>query len=84
MARPEYKNSFTAADEKINFNALAGYAEEQAESAGEAAIATAFATAHDSVLLKSSTESSTKVFAITVDDDGEITATEVVEPEPEA
>ena len=37
----------------------------------------------NSILLKSSTASSTKEFLITVDDDGEITATEVTTPEEE-
>lgn len=35
------------------------------------------------IRLKSSTEGSEKIFKLTVDDDGELTATEEVEPEPE-
>ena len=37
----------------------------------------------DAIVLNSSTASSTKQFIITVDDDGELTATEVTQPEEE-
>lgn len=46
---------------------------------------TVLETPGDSIVLHSSTEGSEKLFRITVDDTGEITATEIVEPEvPEA
>lgn len=38
---------------------------------------------HSYIILKSSTEDSTKKFKVTVDDDGVLTATEIAEPEPE-
>lgn len=82
MSRPIYKVSNTAQDEAVNFNRLATYSEESA-SGSEAfaleAIKTAFASAHDSIILNSTTEGSTKKFVITVDDTGELTATEVTE-----
>lgn len=82
MSRPIYKVSNTAQDEAVNFNRLATYSEESA-SGSEAfaleAINTAFASAHDSIILNSTTEGSTKKFVITVDDTGELTATEVTD-----
>lgn len=82
MSRPIYKVSNTAQDEAVNFNRLATYSEESAsgsETFALEAIKTAFASAHDSIILNSTTEGSTKKFVITVDDEGELTATEVTE-----
>lgn len=75
MAEPNYKDSFTPQDEMVNFNRL-----KAAIGGASSDIADLKAKVTDKALiLSSSTEGSTKKFSITVDDDGELTATEVTE-----